>query len=102
MLRVWESDGSEDGFLGRRNDVVGMEHIRKQDTENACGTWVAFHRYTNQHPRKRTRFASLWLLLRTAPADGFGISRASPASGCKRRARRTRFGRPERCTRFGL
>jgi hypothetical protein len=73
VLRIWESDGSEDGFLGRRNDVLGMEYIRRQDTENACGTWVAFHRYTNQHPRRRTPEATVWLLLRTRPVDSFGV-----------------------------
>jgi hypothetical protein len=73
VLRVWESDGSEDGSLGRRNDVLGMEYIRKRDTENACGTWVPFHKYTNGHPRKRTAQTTLWLLLRTRSASSYGV-----------------------------
>lgn len=73
VLRVWESDASEDGALGRRNDVLGMEYIRRQDTENECGKWVAFHRYTNSHPRKRTSHAVLWLLLRTRTAQSYGV-----------------------------
>jgi hypothetical protein len=73
VLRVWESDGSEDGALGRRNDVLGMEYIRRQDTENQCGTWVPFHRYTGGHPRNRTARTVLWLLVRTRPADSYGI-----------------------------
>jgi hypothetical protein len=73
VLRVWESDGSEDGFLGRRSDVLGMEVVRRKDTENPCGTWVAFHRYTNGHPRHRTSETMLWMLLRTRSQDSFGI-----------------------------
>jgi hypothetical protein len=73
VLRVWESDGTEDGALGRRNDVLGMEYIRKQDTENACGKWVSFHRYTNGHPRKRTAEPVLWLLVRTRSAQSYGV-----------------------------
>jgi hypothetical protein len=70
VLRVWESDGDEDGFLGRRNDVLGMEHVRRSDTEQPCGLWVPFHRYTNAHPRTRTTTPALWLLLRTRPPPG--------------------------------
>lgn len=70
VLRVWESDGDEDGFLGRRNDVLGMEHIRRGDTERPCGLWVPFHRYTNGHPRRRTTEPALWMLLRTRRPPG--------------------------------
>lgn len=69
VIRVWESDGDEDGFLGRRNDVLGMEHIRRSDTEQACGLWVPFHRYTNGHPRRRTSDPVLWMLIRTPGAE---------------------------------
>lgn len=74
VMRVWESDGSEDGSaVGRRNDVLGMEYIRRQDTENECGTWVPFHRYTNGHPRKRTSHPALWLLVRTRSPQSYGV-----------------------------
>jgi hypothetical protein len=73
VLRIWESDASEDGMLGRRNDVLGMEYIRRQDTENECGTWIPFHRYTGGHPRKRTARPALWLLVRTRPAQSYGV-----------------------------
>lgn len=69
VLRVWESDGSEDGNLGRRNDVLGMEHIRRADTEKACGVWVPFHRYTEGHPRQRTTETAVFMLLRTKPPE---------------------------------
>ena len=71
VLRIWESDGDEDGFLGRRNDVLGMEHIRRSDTEQPCGLWVPFHRYKNGHPRRRTGETVLWALLRTPVVPGF-------------------------------
>lgn len=81
-IRVWESDGSEDGRLGRRNDVLGMEHVRRSDTERACGRWVAFHRYSNAHPRRRTRDVALWLLLRTPRLPGsFGVLEHLPGGG---------------------
>jgi hypothetical protein len=70
VLRVWESDGDEDGFLGRRNDVLGMEHVRRSDTQQPCGLWVPFHRYTNAHPRRRTSDPVLWMLVRTPLAPG--------------------------------
>jgi hypothetical protein len=74
VLRIWESDGDEDGFLGRRNDVLGMEFIRRRDTEQPCGLWVPFYRYTNGHPRKRTGEPALWLLVRTRrPPAPFGV-----------------------------
>ncbi|MNC98770.1 hypothetical protein D3C83_168360 [compost metagenome] len=72
MIRVWESDGDEDGFLGRRNDVLGMEHVRRCDTQQPCGLWVPFHRYTNAHPRRRTSDPVLWMLVRTPVAPGTG------------------------------
>jgi hypothetical protein len=65
VLRVWESDGSEEGFLGRRNDVLGMEHVRRSDTQEPCGVWTPFHRYSGGHPRRRTTEVALWLQLRT-------------------------------------
>ncbi len=66
ILRVWESDSmSEDGnWLGRRNDVLGMERISRSRTE-ASEVWVPFHKYTNDHPRRRTTTVALWMLLRT-------------------------------------
>jgi hypothetical protein len=74
VIRVYESDGAEDGFLFRRNDVLGMETVRRRDTAQPCGQWVAFHRYTNGHPRRRTQEAGLWMLLRTpAPPVSFGV-----------------------------
>ena len=73
VLRIWESDGSEDGFLGRRNDVLGMEYIRRKDTESPCGLWVPFHTYTNDHPRRRSSEIALWLLLRTRPSEPSGM-----------------------------
>jgi hypothetical protein len=73
VLRVWESDGDEDGYLGRRNDVLGMEHLRRRDTERPCGSWVAFHRYTNGHPRRRTAEAVLWMLVRTPSYKRFSL-----------------------------
>ena len=79
VLRVWESDGAEDGFLGRRNDVLGMEHIRRGDTEQPCGLWVPFHRYTNGHPRRRTTDPAMWMLLRTpTPAGSFEVLAHGP------------------------
>lgn len=63
VLRVWESDGSEDGSWGRRNDVLGMERIMRAPTLG--GQWVALHSYTNAHPRRRTATVSGWLLLKT-------------------------------------
>jgi hypothetical protein len=70
VLRVWESDGDEDGFLFRRNDVLGMEPIRRSDTEQPCGVWVPFHRYSNGHPRRRTSEPVLWMLVRTPRPPG--------------------------------
>lgn len=65
VLRIWESDLSEDGYLGRRDDVLGMERIRREETETPCGTWVPFHGYENSHPRIRTDHVKAWALLRT-------------------------------------
>jgi len=66
IIRVWESDSmSEDGnWLGRRNDVMGMELITRSRTE-AAEVWVPFHKYTNGHPRRRMNAVALWMLLRT-------------------------------------
>ena len=63
VLRVWESDGSEDGAWGRRNDVLGMELISRASTIG--GVWIALHKYTNDHPRRRTSEVTGWLLLKT-------------------------------------
>lgn len=63
VLRVWESDGSEDGSWGRRNDVLGMERITRASTLG--GIWVPLHKYTNDHPRRRTTAITGMLLLRT-------------------------------------
>ena len=65
VLRIRESDGSDDGGWGRRDDVLGMELISRQRTSNPCGVWVAFHKYTNDHPRRRLNQVALWLKLRT-------------------------------------
>ncbi|MDD9932196.1 MAG: hypothetical protein OXT09_01255 [Myxococcales bacterium] len=70
VLRIWESDGTEDGFLGRRNDVLGMEYVDRAATERPCGVWVPFHRYRNSHPRRRTSHVAVWMLLRTSSAPG--------------------------------
>ena len=66
VLRLWESDGSEDGAWGRRNDVLGLEPITRAGTLG--GVWIAFHKYTNAHPRRRTAEVGGWLLLRTGGA----------------------------------
>jgi hypothetical protein len=52
VLRLYESDGSEDGAWGRRNDVLGFERIRKTDTTGQVVT-VSCHPFTNDHPRRR-------------------------------------------------
>lgn len=67
VLRVWESDSqSEDGnWLGRRNDVLGMELVDRAATEAANGVWVDLHRYTNSHPRRRTGKVAIQMLLKT-------------------------------------
>jgi hypothetical protein len=63
VLRVWESDGSEDGSWGRRNDVLGMERVSKAATVN--GTWIPLHKYTNDHPRRRTSAVTGWIFVKT-------------------------------------
>lgn len=63
VLRIWESDGSEDGSWGRRNDVLGLEQIMRSRTSS--GLWVALHKYTNDHPRRRTATITGWLLVQT-------------------------------------
>jgi len=63
VARVWESDGSEDGRWGRRNDVLGMELVNRADTLQ--GKWIPLHAYTNEHPRRRTSRITGWLLLKT-------------------------------------
>jgi hypothetical protein len=74
VLRVWESDGHEYGWFGRRNDVLGMELVQRSLTETPCGVWVPFHRYTSTHPRRRTTEPALYLLLRTrVPPGPFGV-----------------------------
>jgi hypothetical protein len=70
VLRVWESDGHDDGWFGRRNDVLGMELVERSQTETPCGVWVPFHRYTSTHPRRRTTEPALYLLLRTRIPPG--------------------------------
>ena len=66
VLRLWESDGSEDGdWLGRRNDLLGAELVEESVTEVPCGTWVTFHRYTNDHPRQPTNSVAFRLRLMT-------------------------------------
>jgi len=68
VIRFWESDGSEDGnWLGRRNDVLGMELVRRGETLGA-GRWYALHSYTNQHPRQRTGRITGWVHLKTGGA----------------------------------
>jgi len=63
VVRVWESDGSEDGSWGRRNDVLGMERIARSATLGS--TWIPLHKYTNDHPRRRTSTVTGWLYLKT-------------------------------------
>lgn len=63
VARIWESDGSEDGRWGRRNDVLGMELVNRADTLQ--GTWIPLHAYTNHHPRRRTSRITGWLLVKT-------------------------------------
>ncbi len=66
VLRVFESDfRSDDGMLGRRNDVLGMQVVHRAATESPCGTWIELHRLTNDHPRKRTDRVTVRLLVRT-------------------------------------
>lgn len=63
VTRIWESDGSEDGRWGRRNDVIGMELVNRADTLQ--GQWLPLHAYTNGHPRRRTSRVKGWLLVKT-------------------------------------
>lgn len=63
IVRIWESDGSEDGSWGRRNDVLGMERVSRVATRP--GLWVPLHTYTNDHPRRRTAAVSGWIYLKT-------------------------------------
>ena len=63
VARIWESDGSEDGSWGRRNDVLGMELVNRADTLH--GKWIPLHAYTNHHPRRRTSRITGWLLVKT-------------------------------------
>jgi len=63
VVRMWESDGSEDGSWGRRNDVLGMERIARSATLG--GLWVPLHKYTNDHPRRRTGTVTGWIYLKT-------------------------------------
>jgi hypothetical protein len=64
VLRIWESDGSEDGSWGRRNDVLGMIRIDRNKTVG--GVWFPLKKYTNDHPRKLTNSISGWVKLRTS------------------------------------
>lgn len=66
VVRIWESDGSEDGSWGRRNDVLGMERVSRVATRP--GVWVPLHTYTNDHPRRRTAAVSGWIYLKTGGA----------------------------------
>ena len=66
VIRLHESDGCEDGcWWGlRRDDVKGMEIVRRADTLGE-GLWVPFHDYTDGHPRHRKEKVTMWLLLKT-------------------------------------
>jgi hypothetical protein len=67
-LRIWESDSkSEDGSSGRRNDVLGLERLNRIETMNPEGVWIPMHKYTNDHPRRRTDKIAIWIKLRTLP-----------------------------------
>jgi hypothetical protein len=66
VMRIFETDSdSEDGFLGRRNDVLGMSLIDRAATEGPDGTWVTFHHFTNGHPRRAEPGVTIRALVRT-------------------------------------
>ncbi|HCU25189.1 MAG TPA: hypothetical protein DF383_09235 [Deltaproteobacteria bacterium] len=68
VLRVYESDGSEDGFLGRRNDVLGFERIHKAQTDGKILT-LPCYRFSNSHPRRREPVVAMELKLTTHSYD---------------------------------
>jgi hypothetical protein len=79
VMRIFETDSdSEDGFLGRRNDVLGMTVIDRAATERPEGAWVTFHHYTNAHPRRAQAGLTIRALVRTRRR---GISRRWASRG---------------------
>lgn len=52
VLRLYESDQSEDGSFGRRDDVLGFEKITRSETVDQVLT-VSCNLFTNDHPRRR-------------------------------------------------
>ncbi len=52
VLRIFESDQSEDGAFGRRNDILGFEKIIRFDTVDQTLT-ASCNLFTNDHPRLR-------------------------------------------------
>lgn len=68
VVRLRESDPGG-RWLGRRDDVLGVERIDRAATELPEGTWVDFHRYTNDHPRLPTPDVAFRLHVKTLPAE---------------------------------
>lgn len=69
VMRIFETDShAEDGFLGRRNDVMGMARIDRAATERPEGAWVTFRALTNDHPRVLRGDVAIRALVRTRPA----------------------------------
>jgi hypothetical protein len=66
VMRIYETDShAEDGFLGRRNDVMGMARIDRAASERPEGVWVTFHSLTNDHPRRTREAVAVRALVRT-------------------------------------
>jgi hypothetical protein len=73
VMRIFETDShAEDGFLGRRNDVLGMTVVDRAATTRPEGVWVTFHPFTNDHPRRVRPEVAIRALVRTgrgAPSE---------------------------------
>ncbi|MBC7173714.1 MAG: hypothetical protein H5U40_14840 [Polyangiaceae bacterium] len=68
-MRIYETDShAEDGFIGRRNDVMGMVVIDRAASERPEGVWITFHTFTNDHPRRAREEVAIRALVRTRTA----------------------------------
>jgi hypothetical protein len=63
VMRLWESDPGS--FLGRRDDVLGLERVDRAATETAEGLWMDFHAYDSGVPRQPTQDVAFRLRLKT-------------------------------------
>lgn len=66
VMRIYETDShAEDGFLGRRNDILGMARVDRAASERPEGVWVTFRALTNDHPRRAGSTVAARALVRT-------------------------------------